>query len=112
MRSEPQHLGSELLVRQVGELVVSQLVAIAHGVERLNELDVPPVHLEPPLLLAGVGVGAAMPDHPLLEPVQHEIGAGESRADGEDEQRKKEEQGWFSHCWSLDWRGRVSNGEH
>lgn len=73
--SEAQHLGPELLVRQVGELVVDQPVPdVAHGVEPLHQLNVPPVHLEPPLLLSRVSVQPAMPAHPLLEPLQHRVG--------------------------------------
>lgn len=72
--SEAQHLGPELLVRQVGELVVGQPVPVAHGVEGLDQLDVPPVHLEPPLLLSGVSVQPAVPAHPLLEPLEHRVG--------------------------------------
>jgi len=112
-RSQAQHLGPELLVRQVSKPGVSEPVpAIAHGVEPLDQLDVPPVHLEPPLLLAGVGVQPAVPAHPPLEPLQQRVGGARwSRAYPYGDQQG-EKQGRPRHCWSLARGGRRSAMVH
>lgn len=119
VRSEAQHLGSELLVRQVSELGVSQLVpTIAHGVELLDQLDVPPVDLEPPPLLARAAVHPAVPAHPLLEPLQHRVFEVDTRwrwsrayPDDDDQQQGGRKQGRRPrHCWRLGGASLLARG--
>ena len=58
--------GPELVVGEVGELVGLQPELMVPGVDGLDEGDVGLEHLEPPRLLGGVSVDAAVLGHPLL----------------------------------------------
>jgi hypothetical protein len=62
----------ELVVGEIGELVDTEPeLIILTSVERLDELNVSLEHLEPPSLLGGVFVDAAVLRHPLLMPRHH-----------------------------------------
>jgi len=86
--------GQELVAREVGELVLTELVREpAAPVRGLDVLHVPAVHLEPALVLRGGRIGPVVRGAPSVEPVRHHEHFAGRRGAGQQEAGAQEGEG-------------------